>query len=850
MSYERISEILREWPHSVLPGEPFADSVCERLRIALKAKKEAPLSLGVMDLCGLIRSVLRQQSMKKNLPARFMISSDSSWPSESDWGRHGCQVLPSNEEGFSLVVANEWSPSWLDNQRNSPFARVESNEQIKEVAWVPSDPAINDAFGRTHYRSVAQGDAVRSVILSEAGSVSIVVLPTGSGKSLVGLSAALIGAKGVSVVIVPTIALGYDQVDQARYECAGKNYHIDAWRSELPDVEKDAIRERIRNGEQRLVYAAPESVTGALASSLAVAATAGHLRAFIVDEAHMVSQWGDGFRPAFQAMAGVWRQLRDASPSQVAFRTVLMTATLTEESHDALTSFFKTDKGCDVIASVYLRPEPSYYLAKCSTQFEQEVRVLETLRHASRPAILYVTRPIDAERWRRRLESELLLRVDCMHGGTTGKDRESAIARWKKNEVDVMVATSAFGLGMDKSDVRLVLHACVPETIDRFYQEVGRGGRDGKASVSILLWTDEDKGVAADLASPSLIGNELGLERWRSIYYDAESNWEDDGTILLANLNAKRPGIVYDGKRNVGWNLKTILLMERVGALEIINKAPPECPQEDGESDDAFNSRRDELYLKHWSTCRVRIVGDHHTLEADFWDQVVSESRAKTLRSANLNWRRMEQLLDSKGKLSSILCQLYSIKSDRVDVDVDTGQSGFPVSPPRSLRCNISQNLSALMETSSNQLLLVTYSTKETSKKKLQTSLLRDLEMLVSHGIREIAMPNQLRGDSFWSRGFGGMHSKAQPERFVCLMDIEEEKDVLWGQWNLPRVTFLDPSMSGSVLSDHLLLQVRPLHIVILPEDMRDPRNTSRFIGDVSPPHSMSLFSFKSNLDL
>lgn len=850
MSFNRISEIIREWPSVGVPEEPFLDPVCERLRIALRNFSEDRNSVGTMDLCGLIRSVLRFESVKKGSTARLMIQCASPWPSEADWTLNGCDLLASNKTGYFLVSAKEWSPDWLDCEEEAPFARVESGKQVKTTSWVPADPAITDAFGRENYRSTAQADAVRSVILSEAGSVSIVVLPTGSGKSLVGLSAALIGPKGVSVVIVPTIALGYDQVEQAKSECEGKNYHIDAWHSGLSDVEKKGIKDRILKGEQRLIYAAPESVTGALAISLASAASAGLLRAFIVDEAHMVSQWGDGFRPAFQSMAGVWRQLRAVCPDQAAFRTVLMTATLTEESYDALASFFKTKKRANVIASVYLRPEPSYYVTKCQNKTEQEIRVLEAIRHAPRPVILYTTRRRDAERWRKRLQSELLLRVDCMHGGTGDNDREVTIQKWKRNEVDVMVATSAFGLGMDKNDVRLVIHACVPETIDRFYQEVGRGGRDGKASVSMLIWTEEDKGVAAGLAAPSLIGDELGLERWRSIYHDAESVWEEEGEILLANLNAKRPGIVYDGKNNLSWNLKTILLLERVGALEVINRAPPECEQEDDESDELYNAKREGIYRKYWSLCRIRILGDHHTLEADFWNNVVSESRSRTLRSANLNWRRMEQLLDRNGDLRSILSQLYSINSEGGDVAVDTGQNGFPVVPPRSLQTLPNQGLMSLVEECGSNLLLVTYSTKDASPRKLQNSLFRDVERLVMQGIREIAVSKQLRSDSFWSRKLGSLHTKAQPERFISIVECEEDEDALWEPWNLPRVTFLDPSKSGEVMPVHLLYQVRPVHIVVLPEDMCDPRNTSRRVGEVSPPISMSLSAFKCNLDL
>ena len=688
-------------------------------------------------------------------------------------------------------------------------------------------------------------------MLSRAGSVSVVVLPTGSGKSLVGLSAALIGPRGVSVVIVPTIALGYDQVSQACNECSGKNYHIDIWHADLSGAEKSAIKQRIRNGEQRLIYASPESVTGALALSLNDAARAGLLRAFIVDEAHMVSQWGDGFRPAFQSMAGLWRQLRIVCPEQATFRTVLMTATLTEESYDALNSFFKTSEGPDLIASVHLRPEPSYHICNCENQEIQQARVLEALRHAPRPAILYTDNPDDAERWTRLLRQELMLRVDCIHGGTVGEARKRAIERWKRNEVDVMVGTSAFGLGMDKDDVRLVVHACVPETIDRFYQEVGRGGRDGKASVSMLIWTEYDKYAAGRKAKPSLIGDELGLERWRAIFYDPESKWEVEGEILLANLNAKRTGIEYEGKSNFAWNLKTILLLERVGALEIVNQErPPECLREDGETDQSYESRRNALFEKYWSTCRLRFIGDAHTLEESYWNETVSETRSRTLNSAGLNWRRMNDLLDGNVDSNYTLSQMYSINYNGSTVDVDAGQKGFPVTPPSGFRCELASRFSSLMRERGDNLLLVTYSAQGIPERKLKDTLVRSLEKLVMLGIRRIAIPRGILADSQWARGLGRLHLRAQPEGFVCLLDNEEEEDLLWDTWNLPMVTFLSPDQSGEVLLEYLLYPRGHAHIVIAPEEMRDPRNTLRHVGDVSPPSSMSLPSLISILEL
>ena len=105
---------------------------------------------------------------------------------------------------------------------------------------------------------------------------------------------------------------------------------------------------------------------------------------------------------------------------------------------------------------------------------------MEALKHGPRPVILYATKRDSVDQWYTLLQQRGYQRVDRVHGGTSDADREQAIQRWRDNKVDIMVANSAFGLGMDKGDVRLVIHSCISRNCGRFYQEVGRGGRDGR----------------------------------------------------------------------------------------------------------------------------------------------------------------------------------------------------------------------------------------------------------------------------------------------------------------------------------------------------------------------------------
>ena len=126
-------------------------------------------------------------------------------------------------------------------------------------------------------------------------------------------------------------------------------------------------------------------------------------------------------------------------------------------------------------------------------------------------------------------------RSGCVHGDTPSDIRSDVVDQWRSGELDSVVATSAFGLGMDKSDVRAVIHACVPESVDRFYQEVGRGGRDGNACVSVLVHTEKDIQTARKISSTKVITIEEGLLRWKDMVEHAR--WDHRNNRLYLNLN-------------------------------------------------------------------------------------------------------------------------------------------------------------------------------------------------------------------------------------------------------------------------------------------------------------------------
>lgn len=138
-----------------------------------------------------------------------------------------------------------------------------------------------------------------------------------------------------------------------------------------------------------------------------------------------------------------------------------------------------------------------------------------------------------------------LRRLATFDGGTPDRERQRIILEWAANRLDGIVATSAFGVGLDKTDVRTVIHATIPETLDRFYQEVGRGGRDGKSSVSLLVFDDTDWALPERLAKPKIISDELGFSRWKAMYQSRQPTTEED--LWGVNIDAVREGL--PGKR-------------------------------------------------------------------------------------------------------------------------------------------------------------------------------------------------------------------------------------------------------------------------------------------------------------
>lgn len=318
-----------------------------------------------------------------------------------------------------------------------------------------------------------QEEIIDSVL---AGHDTLGLLPTGGGKSLTFQVPALM-LEGVTIVVTPLISLMKDQVDNL----ADRGIRAVLFHSGLTPREKDLAMTRCRLGKAKIAYVSPERLQNEHFLAELRTLTVSLL---VVDEAHCISQWGYDFRPSYLRIAALRRIVGPHVP------VLALTASATPEVTADIMRHLSFDKP-RVFARSFTRENLSYIVRYADAK---EPTLMRVLLNTSGTSIVYVrsrrrTRELAA------LLSDAGISAEAYHAGLDPEDKEMRQDRWKRGEVRVMVATNAFGMGIDKPDVRLVVHYDLPPSLEEYYQEAGRGGRDGKESLAVVIASRSDKGL-------------------------------------------------------------------------------------------------------------------------------------------------------------------------------------------------------------------------------------------------------------------------------------------------------------------------------------------------------------------
>src|SRR5579884_876541 len=426
-----------------------------------------------------------------------------------------------------------------------------------------------------------QEEAIRALLKHQD---SLVVMPTGSGKSAIYQVAGSL-MKGATVVVSPLIALQKDQVDSINTSNGEDAVVINS--TQRVSEARESM-EKIEEGSGKYIFLAPEQLRKQ--DTIEALEKAG-IELFVVDEAHCISEWGHDFRPDYLQLGSTIERL--GHPTVLA-----MTATASPQVRQEIVERLGMRKP-KVFVQDFDRPNIYLRVDRFQNEDEKMQALVHRVHWAEKPGIVYVATRKKAEEIMRALDEEGVHAL-FYHGGLKASERAGIQEKFMSDSAEVIVATNAFGMGIDKANVRFVYHYDIPDSLDSYYQEIGRAGRDGERAEAVLFFRPEDLGVQKFRSSEGKLEPKQ-IERVADVIADQEGPVEAEEISEQTNLSERRLANV-------------IHRLEDVGALEVLPTGELELAEDADVSEAAQDAAAEQEKRREMRQERLRQMQEYADL--------------------------------------------------------------------------------------------------------------------------------------------------------------------------------------------------------------------------------------------